>query len=124
MVLLLVLYISVGLLLSGLLLPLMWREIPPNHWYGFRVRRTLESETVWYAVNEFSARRLLGVGIATVASAVAMFFLTSNVDVYATAVATVVLAGLAVSLIQSFSYLRTFGSERQAAGQLGTLVWR
>jgi uncharacterized membrane protein len=112
MLLLLVMYIASGLLLSGLALPLMWRKIPPNHWYGFRVRRTLENETVWYAVNELSAKRLLWVGIASVAAAVTLFFLTTSVDVYATAVATVVLVGMGVCLIQSFRYLRTFGSDR------------
>ena len=111
MIALLVLYIGSGLLLSGLALPLMWRKIPPNHWYGFRVRRTLEDVTVWYAVNEFSAKRLLWVGIATVAAAITLFFLTTSIDVYATGVTVVVLGGLAVSLIQSFRYLRTFGSD-------------
>ena len=112
MILLLVMYVVSGLLLTGLAVPLMCRKIPPNHWYGFRVRKTLENEAVWYAVNEFSAKRLLWVGIATVAAAIGLFFTTTSVDLYATALATVVLGGLAVSLLQSFSYLRTFGSER------------
>ena len=112
MIALLITYIVSGLLMSGLALPLMWRKIPPNHLYGFRVRRTLEDETVWYAANEFSAKRLLWVGIATVAAAISLFFVTTRVDLYATAVAAVVLGGLAVCLIQSFRYLRTFGSDR------------
>ena len=70
MIALLIVFIASGLLMSGLALPLMRRKIPPNHLYGFRVRRTLEDEAVWYAVNEFSARRLLWVGIATVAAAI------------------------------------------------------
>lgn len=53
MIALLIVYIASGLLMSGLALPLMWRKVPPNHLYGFRVRRTLEDEAVWYAVNEF-----------------------------------------------------------------------
>lgn len=60
----------------------------------------------------FSARRLLWVGIATAAAAIGFFFVTTRVDLYATAVAVVVLGGLAVSLIQSFRYLRTYGSDR------------
>ena len=111
-ILMLVLYISVGLLISGLSLPLMWRKIPPNHWYGFRVRQTLENADVWYAANEFSAKRLLWLGIATVVAAVTLFFLTTRIDVYAMSLATVLLVGLGVSLIQSFRYLRTFGADR------------
>ena len=112
MIPLLVMYIVSGLLLSGLAVPLICRKIPPNRWYGFRVRRTMENEAVWYAVNEFSARRLLWVGIVTVAAAITFFFLTTSIDRYATALATVVLLGLAVSLIQSFRYLRTFGADQ------------
>jgi len=66
----------------------------------------------WYAANEFAARRLLWVGIATVAAAISLFFVTTRVDLYATAEAVVVLGGLAVCLIQSFRYLRRYGSDR------------
>ena len=86
--------------------------VPPNHWYGFRVRQTLENEEVWYAANEFSAKRLLWLGIATVVVAATLFFLTTRIDVYAMSLATVLLVGLAVCLIQSFRYLRTFGADR------------
>ena len=105
-------HIVSGPLMSGLALPLMWRKIPPNHWYGFRVRRTLEDETIWYAANEFSAKRLLWGGIATEAAAIGFFFVTTRVDLYASAVAAVVLGGLAVCLIQSFRFLRTLGSDQ------------
>ena len=112
MIALLIVFIASGLLMSSLALPLMWRKVPPNHWYGFRVRRTLEDEAVWYAANEFSARRLLWVGIATVAAAIGLFFVTSRVDLYATAVAVVVLGGLAVCMTQSFRYLGRYGPDR------------
>ena len=109
---LLVTYIASGLLMSGLALPLMWRKIPPNHLYGFRVRQTLENEAVWYSVNEFSAKRLLWVGLVTVAAAIVLFFVTTRVDLYAAAISAVMLGGLAVCLIQSFRFLRTLGSDR------------
>ena len=43
MIFLLVLYVASGLLLIGLALPLIYRKIPPNHLYGFRVKRTLRT---------------------------------------------------------------------------------
>lgn len=112
MILMLVLYISVGLLLCGLSLPLIWRKVPPNNLYGFRVRQTLENEDVWYVANEFSAKRLLWLGIATVVAAVTLFFLTTRIDLYALSLASILLIGLAVCLIQSFRYLRTLGADR------------
>ena len=57
--------VAAGLLLSGLSLPLIWRKVGPNPWYGFRVRQTLEDPAVWYPVNAFAARGLLCVGLGT-----------------------------------------------------------
>lgn len=112
MLALLVLYIVTGLLLVGLSLPLIYCKIPPNPWHGFRVRATLEDEEVWYPVNEYAARRMLGVGIAAVVAAVVLFPLLGNIGVYASALGCIVLLGLAVSLIQSLLYLRSLSEVR------------
>ena len=67
MITLLVLYLVTGLLLVGLSLPLIYRKVPPNYWYGFRVRATLENEEVWYPANEYAGKRLfwvLGIDMA------------------------------------------------------------
>jgi hypothetical protein len=44
---LLVFAVAACLLLSGLSLPLIWRKVGPNPWYGFRVRQTLDDPAVW-----------------------------------------------------------------------------
>ena len=107
-VLLLVLFVAAGLLLTGLSVPLIFRKIPPNPWYGFRVRATLENEEVWYPANGYAGKRLFWVGIGTVVSALVMFLLPiRNIGVYASAVGGIVMLGLAVAVIQSFLYLRT-----------------
>jgi hypothetical protein len=111
-IMLLVLYLVTGLLLVGLSLPLIYRKVPPNYWYGFRVRATLENEEIWYPVNEYAAKRLLWVGIATVVAAAALFSLLTNVGIYASAMGCIVLLGLAVSLIQSLLYLRSLTEVR------------
>jgi hypothetical protein len=36
-----------------LAIPLILRIIPPNYWYGFRVKRTLKNKELWYSVNEY-----------------------------------------------------------------------
>jgi uncharacterized membrane protein len=100
------LYIAAGLLLIGLALPLVFRKIPPNHWYGFRVKRTLEDREVWFAANAFAGRRLAWTGLATVAAAVAFHLLPINkAETYAVAVAAVMLFSLTVAVVQSFRYL-------------------
>jgi phosphatidylglycerophosphate synthase len=106
-VVLLVVFVSAGLLLTVLSIPMVFRKIPPNYWYGFRVRATLESEEVWYPANEYAGKRLFWVGIAAVASAFAGFLLpVLTVGVYASLVGVVVVVGLVVTLAQCFLYLR------------------
>ena len=112
MITLLVLYLVTGLLLVGLSLPLIYRKVPPNYWYGFRVRATLEDDKIWYPVNEYVAKRLFWVGIVTVVAAAVLFPLLTNVGVYASAMGSIVLLGLAVSLIQSLLYLRNLTEVR------------
>ena len=38
-ILLLFLFVAAGLLLAVLAVPMVFRKVPPNYWYGFRVRR-------------------------------------------------------------------------------------
>lgn len=51
------------LLLLGI--PLYFGKIPPNSVYGFRTRRTLADENLWYAVNRVAGRGMLLTGAVT-----------------------------------------------------------
>jgi SdpI/YfhL protein family len=103
---LLVLFVAVGLLLSGLSLPLIFGKVGPNAWYGFRVPATLDDPDTWYRVNAFAAKGLLWVGLGTCAAAVLLYLVPGiELPTYAALVGAVVLGGLAVSLILSFRYL-------------------
>ena len=112
-VVLLILFVASGLLLAVLSVPLIFRKIPPNYWYGFRVRATLESEDVWYPANECAGKWLLWVGMGTVVAALTLFLMpTTNVGIYAAAVGGILIVGLVVAVIQSFVYLRTLTEVR------------
>ena len=113
MVVLLILFVASGLLLTALSLPMIFRKIPPNYWYGFRVKATLENEEVWYPANEYAGKRLFWVGTGTVVSAVALLLVPiTNIGVYASAVGGIVMFGLLVTVIQIFLYLRTLTDVR------------
>ena len=112
-VFLLVLFVAAGLLLTVLSIPMVFRKVPPNPLYGFRVKATLENEDVWYAANEYAGKRLFWVGIGTVVSACVLFLMPiTNVGVYASAVGGIVLVGLVVTLVQSFLHLRTLSPKK------------
>jgi hypothetical protein len=103
---LLVLYVAAGLLLIGLAVPLIWRKVRPNAWYGFRVRQTLTDSDIWYAANAYAGKYLLGVGVITVVTAIGLYRVPGiTLDAYALACAGIILAALAVCVIQCFRYL-------------------
>jgi hypothetical protein len=109
MEILLILFVCSGLVLVGLSIPLIMGKIAPNPWYGFRVKRTLSDPAVWYAVNAYSAKWLLAVGIVNVVAAVVLYFVPGiDVAVYASSCGVIAVAGLIVGLIQSFWFLRSF----------------
>ena len=81
---LLILYVSGGILLIIVSLPLLLEKVKPNPFYSFRVPGTLENPTSWYAVNKYFARYLLLVGVVEILATVGLYFtLDISVDVCA-----------------------------------------
>ena len=110
MLTLMLLYISSGLLLAALSIPLIRRKIKPNGLFGFRVSATMENPELWYKVNEFAGRRLLVVGIAIALGALLLYVwpgLNLTVDSYALSVMGVVFGLLIWAMITSFLYLKS-----------------
>ena len=109
MVILFILFLSSGLLLAVLSVPLILRQVGPNPVYGFRVKQTLEDPAVWYPVNAYAAKRLLAAGLLISLSA-GVLFAVPGIDllVYAVACAVIGLGGFLVAILQSFLYLRSF----------------
>lgn len=49
----------VALAMGGVGIPLWLRKVPPNRLYGFRTRRTLSDEAIWYRTNALLGRNLI-----------------------------------------------------------------
>jgi uncharacterized membrane protein len=56
----------VGVLCTALGIPLALGKVKPNSFYGFRIAKTLNDESVWYRVNRFSGKAFIGCGLATI----------------------------------------------------------
>lgn len=109
---LLVMYISFGLILCALAIPLIRNKVKPNMFYGFRVARTLKNPRIWYAVNQHAGIRLLISGVIAVVAAVGLYFVPGmTVDGYAMLVLVLVMGSSAIGLIQSWRYLRSLPDE-------------
>ena len=114
MITLLILYVGSGLLLSAIAVPLIQRRIPPNPWYGFRVRQTLENREVWYAANAHAGVRLFWAGVAIIIASAALYVVPGlSEDVYAWGCTGVMAAALFVGLGSSWRYLQRVLQEQE-----------
>ena len=103
-----IVYLFIGLMLVGLAVPLVRGRVRPNRWYGFRVQETLEDPDVWYAVNSYSGRLLLGLGVIVAATAIGLALVPSvDVLLYMLGCTMVLVGGLLLGLVLSFRYLHT-----------------
>ncbi|MFG0261717.1 MAG: SdpI family protein [Novipirellula sp. JB048] len=102
----LILFLVVGGLLIGLSLPLIYSKVPPNPWYGFRVRRTLNDPNIWYPANVYAAWQMLWTGVIGVVVAVAVYWIPNlELGVYAAIVGTTYGVGVVAMVVRSFLYL-------------------
>ena len=100
-------FVGGGLLMIVLAIPLILRRVKPNYWYGFRTRKTLTNERVWYAVNAHAGWRLLISGIFITFAAIGLALVPGiSVDAYSLLVLVVVVITLGIGLGQSFAYLK------------------
>ena len=104
--LLLILYLSFGILLTGLAIPLMKNKIKPNGLYGFRVAKTMENPEIWYAVNHHYSYRLFWSGITCILSAIVLYAIPGlSLDVYALGVLAVFMIVFLAGLWQSVRFM-------------------
>lgn len=107
MVLLLALYSFGGLALAAFSVPLVLRRIPPNGFYGFRLRGSSENPQIWYKINAFAGRRMVVVGLGTAIGAIILYYtIAHDLERYALSCLGLFLALFLWAMISSFLYLR------------------
>ena len=102
-----ILFLMVGLLEIGLSIPLILEKVPPNPWYGFRVKKTFSSEEIWYKANRYLGRDLLVAGLILVISVLMLSMFAgrlSNYTIIWICVALVIIP-LLIVVIRGFLYL-------------------
>jgi uncharacterized membrane protein len=100
--------VASGLILVAAGVPLMRRRVPPNRWYGVRLRATLADERVWYAVNERSGRDLIVVGVTVALVALGAPFALPHwlPELRVLAVAIVLVVGLAIVTGRAIGHIK------------------
>jgi uncharacterized membrane protein len=108
MVILLMLFLFSGVLLASLSVPMILGKIPPNGWYGFRVKKTMENPEIWYPVNSYSGKWLLVVGLLMILASVGLFFVPGiSLDNFAYANLAVWGVVFVIAMFASFRYLNS-----------------
>ena len=102
------LFVGSGTFLIVLSIPLIQGRIPPNAWYGFRVRRTLENPAVWYPANRYSGWLLLLFAVAFILAASILVSVPGiSFETYSWSCLAVVVVGLGKVVFLSFRNLQT-----------------
>ena len=108
LVVLLFTFVTSGLVLAAVSVPLILGRISPNGLYGFRVRKTMQNPQIWYPVNKLGGKRLLLASLGLVLAAVSFFFVPHlRIDTYSYAVLIVWVAMFAFAVVSTFRYMNT-----------------
>jgi len=114
MLIFVIIFILIGLLMVALSIPLIRGKVPPNVWYGFRIRLTLENPDIWYPANAYAGRLLLIAGVATSVAALLCALIPGiSVDGYSILVSVLMLGVLLLLLVFSIRYAKSL--EREVA---------
>jgi len=89
-------------------IPLIANVVPPNRFYGFRTRRTLSNERIWYRANRFAGWALF---IAAIISATVLAIVPPETLSPPRHAAGILVAPLLVALVASYIYLRSITRE-------------
>jgi hypothetical protein len=97
--------VAIAILLSGVLifllsLPLVYRKVPMNHFYGVRIRSSFESDRRWYDINAYGGR-LMAIGSLPIvgAGAAGLFLPADWLQPYVWTALVVTLGSLLVPLV-------------------------
>src|SRR5262245_1531525 len=100
-------HIGISLFLVVLSVPFIRRKIGPNKYWGFiRTRRMVENAEVWYPVNEYAGKLMVGVAVAASLSAIVLLLVPGlDPGVYAIVQTGILIGLLALLVAATFRYL-------------------
>lgn len=100
--------VLVSLVFLIIAIPLERRAIEPNGLYGFRVQKTMQHPEVWYEANAFFGRRLVGVSLVALISAMILYWGFSLQPGVNLLIHTAILfAGLAWCIFRTWRFIQT-----------------
>jgi uncharacterized membrane protein len=99
--------LSVGVLVYLVSLPLVYRKVPMNYFYGFRIPAAFESDERWYEINAYGGRQMAAWSWLIVAAGVVGFFMPRDtIPIYTPASTFVILLAVLIPIIRITRWAR------------------
>jgi uncharacterized membrane protein len=76
----LLVFLIVGVTFAALGVPLRLEKVRPNIWYGFRTRKTLSDERIWYPVNRETGLDMIRTGIVIIFASLVLLAVRNSVS--------------------------------------------
>ena len=100
-----------GVITFGVSLPLIYRKVPMNHFYGIRIRQAFASAERWYDINERGGRLFARWSLLLMLTGIVGFLLPPNLaTAYTFAAVVLVLISVLVPLYQIVRWSRSTSS--------------
>ena len=103
---LLVLYCSLSLFFISISIPLIYKKIPRNKYYGFRTRRALSDDTIWYDVNAYFGKLFARFSVIQFFATIIIYKFFSDKNIFIIVENIFLAVGTTTVIIQSFIHLK------------------
>ena len=104
-------FVILGAVTLLLTLPLVFRMVPMNKFYGFRTKTAVQSSQNWYEINARGGKMLAVSSLVVLLVGIAGFFVPEKYTlIYIGAAVIVMVAAVVISLLCFVAWQRRFGS--------------
>ncbi len=69
-----------AVLFIAISVPLVFRKIPMNHFYGFRIKKAFMSDELWYDINAYGGRQMIWAAVGMILSCLAGLYYREEFD--------------------------------------------
>lgn len=111
-------HLSAALVTILISVPLIWKKVKMNHWYGVRIPAAFGSQEAWFDINRFGGRLLLFYGFVIAATAMVGSLLDRQYWIpYDWTALVIIMGGLFIVVAMIYRYAQRWKSPNQPARQ-------
>jgi uncharacterized membrane protein len=98
----------------ALAIPMIIGKVKPNVWYGFRTKKTLSDNKIWYPANKYAGKQMIIASLIIIIISLSFLIINLKSDIFLNASELIVfivwlivyMAPIAIMLVSSLIYLK------------------